>query len=129
MTEKIISKKEERAYRLCHHSFDGLSVSDAADVMRLTPRRVQQLLISLEKKAPQLFPILTLTQARDYHLYCDEGWTLKDIMFDTGRSISTISESIKAAIVKGMPRPKTKNKNGTVERFHEGLNNIIKEKF
>ena len=57
--KRILTKNEEQAIRLCHHDFDGKSVKEAAECMGRSRRAVQRLLCSAEKKAPQLFPILT----------------------------------------------------------------------
>ena len=125
MTKNAITKKETEAYRLCHHSFDGLPVCQAADMMGLSVRRVEQLLANMKEKAPQLFPILTPTQARDYHLYTVEGWSMIEIAVNTGRNHRTVSKSIAAAVSNGMPKP---GKRGGVLRYQEGLDSQIKEK-
>ena len=110
MTKNAITNSEVLAYRLCHHSFDGLSIRRAATKMAVSPRRAEQLLVDLEAKAPQLFPILTSSQARDYHLYTEEGWTLQEIADDTDRGKQRVNESISAAVAKGMPKPKLTHK-------------------
>lgn len=117
---------QETAYRLCHQDFQGLSTAQAALYMDITPRRVQQLLAALEKKAPQLFPVLTKIQARDYHLYCIEGWTMTEIAENTDRTLATISDSIAAAIKAGMPKP---TKSGGILRYTENMDGQIREVF
>ena len=57
-----LTKSEERAYRLVHHEFKGLTVNEAARVMQVLPDRVRDFLQSAKKKAPQLFPILSPKQ-------------------------------------------------------------------
>lgn len=120
----MLSEKEVKIYRLCHHSFEGLTVIEAAKVLGKSPRRIEQILVDIRAKAPQLFPILTLLQARDYHLYMDEGWTMQEIADDTERSQSTVYDSIKSAIGKGMP-PKGKRKK--VLRYQPWMDGEIKE--
>ena len=127
MTKNAIIKDETRAYRLCHHSFDGLPICKAADIMGVSIRKVERLLVRLEQKAPQLFPILTPLQARDYHLYTEEGWTLREIADDTGRNTRRVSESILAAVAKGMPKPKfVHNK---LLRYDDTMDTKIQEVF
>lgn len=117
---------QETAYRICHQDHQGLSTQMAALYMDITPRRVQQLLAALKKKAPALFPILTKRQARDYHLYTVEGWSMAEIADNTERCISTVSESIASAVVKGMPEPSKKRR---ILRYDESMDNQIKERF
>ena len=111
---------------MCHHSFEGLSTGVAAVVMGLSQRRIEQLLCSLEVRAPQLFPILTVVQARDYHLYVVEGWTLREIAIDTGRHVSSVGRSIIVATKKGMPKPSKRNK---LLRYEANMDTQVKEKF
>lgn len=53
--KRIITTTEETAYRLFHSDFHGLNTQEIAKVMGVSRRRVQQLLASVERKAPQLF--------------------------------------------------------------------------
>ena len=72
MLRKII-KNEETAYRFQHHNFGGLTTQETAKKMKISPRKVRQLLQSLKRKAPQLFPILTHRQHLIYELYMNIG--------------------------------------------------------
>lgn len=120
----MLTKKEVKIYRLCHHSFAGHTTVEAAGILGKSPRRIEQILAGIMAKAPQLFPILTKLQARDYHLFMDEGWTMQEIADDTGRSQSTVNDSIQAAVAKGMS-PKGKRKR--VLRYQPWMDNEIKE--
>lgn len=53
--ERLITEQEEQAIRLCHFNFGNLSTKAAAVIMGISQRRVQQLLQSAKKKAPQLW--------------------------------------------------------------------------
>jgi len=117
---------QETAYRLCHQDFQELSTTQAALYMEITPRRVQQLLAALKKKAPHLFPILSKIQARDYHLFTVEGWSMTDIAENTHRAVHTVSNNIAAAVKKGMPKP---TKGGGILRYQSDMDNKIKERF
>lgn len=56
-TDRLLTKQEEQAFRLTHKDFLGLPTWDAASEMGISERRVQQLLASVKKKAPQLFAV------------------------------------------------------------------------
>ena len=121
-----VTKREQQAYKLCHQDFKGLSVLKAAKRMGITRQRICQLLANLKKKEPQLFPILTQIQAKDYHLYVDQGWSMAEIAENTDRSVSTVSESIAAAVEKGMALPTKKNR---MLRYKPDMDGQVQEKF
>ena len=127
MTKNAITNSEVRAYRLCHHDFNGLLVWQAAVVMAVTPRWIEQLLASLEVKAPQLFPILTTVQAHIYHLYIEEGWTMRAIADYTGRDEKRVRESLLEAVAKGMP--KLKLKRGKLLRYDDSMDAKVRKVF
>lgn len=54
-SDRRFSVDVEWAYRLTHPDFDSRTTQEAADIMGLTQRRVQQLLQQLHFIAPQLF--------------------------------------------------------------------------
>jgi len=59
MAKRNLSHFEESVFRLSHHEFDGLSINEAAKKIGCFPETVKLVLKRVEKKAPQLFPILT----------------------------------------------------------------------
>lgn len=59
MTKRILSQLEEEVFRACHHDFGGLSIEEAAEKIGCLPKTVKLVLKRVEKKCPQLFPILT----------------------------------------------------------------------
>ena len=59
MTKRTLSHFEEGVFRLCHHDFGGLSIEEAAEKIGCLPGTVKLVLKRVEKKCPQLFPILT----------------------------------------------------------------------
>ena len=75
----MITEKEQQAYRLCHHDFAGLTVDQAANRMKVSARQVQKLLKSLEKKAPQLFPILSAKDKFIVESITEKGYTYAQI--------------------------------------------------
>lgn len=90
-----ITPKQERAYRLCHHNFEGLKTSEAAKRMGISQRQVQQLLQEAKRKAPQLFPILTERQRQVQDYACENGFSFEQIAELLG-----VSEFIIAGIVR-----------------------------
>jgi len=70
--KRLITEKEERAYRLFHPDFEGLNTQKIAKRMGVSCRRVQQLLASVEEKAPQLFSVGE-NQSRGTMLRYDPG--------------------------------------------------------
>ena len=77
--ERVITEREEQAIRLCHHDFDGMSVNAASIKMGTTVTDVKELLASAERKAPQLFPIITTRQRAIIGMY-DEHLSRKEIV-------------------------------------------------
>ena len=71
--DRQISARMEEAYRLRHHDFGGKTTEETAHIMGIGPEAVQHLLWRMYKLAPQLFPILTPSQARAWHLWYHEG--------------------------------------------------------
>jgi len=73
---KCLTKMEGIVVGKCHHGCEGLSALDAAKSLGITVQIVLMHLRNAEKKAPQLFPILTVKQAEILHLYTVEGWSV-----------------------------------------------------
>lgn len=122
----MLSRKEAEIYRLCHHDFDGLSTKEAAEIMGVTPRRIEQVLVKIKRKAPQLFPILTRIQAHAYSLRVNEGKTLKQIADLTDRSVTAVGNSVAVAVEKGMPAP---GKRVEMKRYDSSMDGSIRRKF
>ncbi len=71
--KRNLTPNEETAIRLVHHDHGGESVQDAAVYMGCTVKAVQRLLRNVERKTPQLFPILmpqhrAILAMRDQHI-------------------------------------------------------------
>ena len=56
---RLITAKQEQALRLCHQDFEGLSQTEAAEQMNISPRALGKLLVRVKKVLPQYFPIFT----------------------------------------------------------------------
>jgi hypothetical protein len=52
---RVITKREEQAYRLCHPDFGHCPLPKVAAIMGVSEREIQRLLASVKRKAPQLF--------------------------------------------------------------------------
>jgi len=76
--KRIISERQEAAYRYVSHDFDCLTVEEAAKKMGITASAVSQLLKSMEAVAHQLFPLLT-RQERDVLEMLESNLTVKQI--------------------------------------------------
>ena len=59
MTKRNLSHFEEKVLRACHHDFNGLSTKETAEKIGCLPGTVKLVLKRVERKCPQLFPILT----------------------------------------------------------------------
>lgn len=128
MTERLISKKQERALRLCHQDFEGLSQTEAAKRMGISQSALSGLLARL-KKNPRFqayFPILTKVEAERYHLYAIEGWSVKNIAERFGITPGSIYEALQRAKDKGMFFTEAK---GRVLSYTPDMDANVKERF
>lgn len=84
--ERAITKRQEMAYRLCHHHHFGLRTNIAAEVMGISRSALWELLWRVGKIAPQLFPILPPRMARIYDRFVHERETIAEIAYGLGVS-------------------------------------------
>ena len=66
--KRLITENEERVYRAVSVDFDGLTPADAALKLGVSTARIHEVLQSVKRKAPQLFPLLTKQEAQAYEL-------------------------------------------------------------
>ncbi len=124
--ERILSEHEEWAIRLCHHDFAGMTTDTAAGTfMKVSQRRIQQLLRSAEQKAPQLFPILTKHQVEIRWLINDAGLTFEQVAETLRVSVNSVSNTVQLLKVKGVLIERRK-KTVQYQNWHDSQ---IKEKF
>lgn len=129
--ERGITKYEERAYRLCHHEFTGLTVSEAATSMKISISKVRRLLKSMKYKAPQLFPILTKRQYLIYQMNIEFGMSQRDIAIalkTTQSNIQAIIQRMKKNGVKGLNIIGTGNTR-SMKTYNSNMDKSIKQKF
>lgn len=107
--KNALTKTEALVIELCHHGLRGLSVVDAAKEMRVKPHTIRFHLRNAEVKAPNLFPILTPTQAKVLHLYNVEGHTVSQIAMMRDVSVNSVRGILSKLRKKGVlddDRPK-----------------------
>ena len=125
--KRLITEKQERALRLCHHDFDGLDRPEAAKRMGISQSALRGLLARL-KKNPRFrayFPILTKIEAERYHLYM-QGWSVKDIAERFDLTPGSIYEALQRARDKGMYFTKAK---GRILSYDSSMDADVKHKF
>lgn len=91
-TKRLITKKQEKAYRLCHHDFEGLSAEEAAERLGISVRAINRTLERLEKIAPQLFPILSVRQAEMWARFYHGGQTCEVIAEELEETVEAVIE-------------------------------------
>ena len=128
MNKRLITEKQERALRLCHQDFEGLSPEEAAERMGISQSALNGLLARL-KKNPRFqayFPILTKAEAEHYHLYMVEGWSVNEIAEHSGLTPNSIYKALHRARDKGMFFTEAK---GRVLQYDPSMDAHVKKKF
>ena len=97
-----ITEQEQQAYRLRHHDFDGLTTEETAEKMGVSERRVRKILENLQRKASQLFPILTPHQNLVYKMYVGRGISQPKIAELLGIKQQSVCETINRMRDNGM---------------------------
>lgn len=128
MVKRLITEKQERALRLCHQDFEGLTQEEAAKRMNISQSALNGLLARL-KKNPRFqayFPILTKLEAERYHLYAVEGWTVEEIAEHFGLTPNSVYKALQRARDKGMFFTEAK---GRVLSYDESMDAGVKQQF
>lgn len=110
MCKRLITPRQEKALRLCHQDFEGLSETEAAKRMSISQQAINKLLAAVEKVLPQYFPILTKQEAERYHLYMNEGWSVDEIAEHFGLTPRSVYYALQRARDKGMPFTEARKK-------------------
>lgn len=126
MNKRLITKRQERALRLCHQGFLGLSQTEAAKRMNITQSALSDLLAKVKKVLPDYFPILTKTEAERYHLYCVEGHSVDDIAERFRVTPDSVYKALQRAKDKGMCFTEPK---GRVLSYSPDMDANIKHRF
>ncbi len=122
---RILTVKEEQAIRLCHHSFVGAPTKEAAQIMGISQRRIQQILKNAKLKAPQMFPILTKRQAEVRTLINDSGLTFEQVAKVLDISANTVSGIVETLKGNGVCLEKRK----PTKHYQDFMDNEVVEKF
>lgn len=123
--KRLITKREEEAYRCRHHDFEGLTLSETARKMGISEKVVSNLLSSMKKKVPQLFPILSKRQVEVFESWL-KGNAIEEIALDTGLAEQTIKNVLQT--VKNKMGAKFPPHN-TILSYHPSMDPYIKERF
>lgn len=126
MNKRLITKREEQIFKLVHHDFDGLSQIEAAQQLGISRSTVSHALARVKKVLLQYFPILTKLEAKCYHYYMIEGWSVFDIAKYIDKSQNMIYEALHRAKNKGMYFTEAK---GRVLSYDESMDAHVKQKF
>jgi len=126
--QRQLTKLEIKAYRLCHHVFEGLTVKEAASALCISESKVRQLLKSAKLKASQLFPILTKRQYLIYRLYVDFGQPQSYIAKSLKTTQSNIQKTLNRMKKRGMIGL-DKNRTSKIVGYKPSMDAHIKRKF
>lgn len=123
--ERVITEFEERIYRLRHQDFEGLTTIETAKQLKISEACVRHNLRNLEKKCPQLFPILTQRQALIRNYIIEGGYSHEQIAILLDISKRTVGVIVATLKKKGVcfERPHR------TERYEGYLDNQIRKKF
>ena len=124
--ERLITEKQEQAFRLCHHEFEGFTLAEAAERMGITYQSVSKLLAQVEKVMPQFFPILSKQEAKCYHYLTVGGLSPRDIAQTLEISVKAVYLTLDRCRAKGLTFPGPR---GCVLSYEEWMDSIVKHKF
>jgi len=102
MNKRLITKRQEQALNLCHHTMGALTQEEAAKIMGISHQAISLLLEQVKKAVPQFFPIVTRHEAKIYHYYMVEGWSIREIAEYLKISERTVYFALQRAKKKGM---------------------------
>jgi len=126
MTKRLITSRQEKAFRLCRHEFEGLTLAEAAERMGTTCQSVSKLLAQVKKVMPQFFPILSKQEAKCYHYLTVEGLSPKDIARTLEISVKAVYLTLDRCKAKGLAFPGPR---GNVLSYEEWMDSTVKHKF
>jgi len=126
--ERQITKQEEQTYRFRHHDFGGLTTKETAVKMGVSKCRVNKVLRNLQRKAPQLFPILTPHQNLVYRMYVGHGLSQSKIAKLLGVKQQAICETINRMRANGVAIVEPEAISEVVS-YNSEMDNYITRKF
>ena len=123
---RLITERQEQIYRMRHHDFSGLTTKQVAAMLGIHPKNVSCQMWTMQKIAPQLFPILTRRQADIYHMFVNVGLKQKVIGKALGISKACVGVLIHRLRNKGMYVPRRLHQVLYMPRAHD---HQIRQKF
>jgi len=126
MNKRLITKRQEEILRLCHHDFAGLSQAEAAKMLDISQSAVSDVLKHIEKVMPQMFPLLTKLEAKCYHHWTVDGWSMSQIARHLDQSENAIYKTLQRAKNKGMCFTEPK---GRVLQYDPSMDSNVKHRF
>jgi len=124
--DRVISKKDQAIYEMCHHEFQGLSQQEAASWLGISSSAVHDTLQRVKAVAPQLFPIITKRQFEVVQLITCDGLMHEEVAERLGVTVSAISNTVEVLKKRGFKFP-TRTKPPV--KFNEYQDKFIREKF
>lgn len=124
--KRLITEKQERILKACHHDFEGLPQTEAAKKLGISQAAISDALARIEKVMPQMFPILTRLEAERHHLYCAEGWSVEEIAERFGVTPDSVYKALQRAKDKGACFVEPK---GRMLSYEPSMDGEIKERF
>ncbi len=124
--KRLITKRQEEILRCCHQDFYGLTQMEAAKKLDTSQSAISDALTCIEKIMPQMFPILTKLEAKCYHLYMNEGWSVDEITEHLNQSTNAIYKTLQRAKDKGMYFTEAK---GRILQYEPSMDAHIKQQF
>ena len=123
--ERVVTQQQEDVYRLVSGDFEGLTSSEAAKKLGISERAVQYLLERMEKRCPDLFPIIT-RQEREVLTALECGHSQAEIAetldLTTGRISQIVASLVKKKRWDNAPAPR-------VVSYHGGMDSHVERKF
>ena len=124
--KRLITEKQERILKLVHHEFDGLSQTEAAKKLGVSQSTISDTLKQIEKVMPQYFPILTKLEAKCYHYYMIEGWSVGETAEYMNHTQDAVYKALQRAKDKGVYFTEAR---GKVLSYDESMDANVKQKF
>ena len=124
--KRLITERQEQILRLVHHDFDGLSQTEAAKKLGISQSVISDALKRVEEVFPHFFPILTKSEAKCYHFYMTEGWSIDELAEHFELTLNSIYKTLQRAKDKGMFFSDAK---GRVLSYTPDMDVSVKQKF
>lgn len=129
-----ISHFEERVLRCVHHEFAGLTQSEAAKQLNVSPAKISRALADMEERSKTckpiqiMFPILTRLQFKVLTAITKRGLTIEQIAKEASLSVGAIKDTVVKLKQKGVIMPKRSDAPKTIS-YTPSMDKDVKEKY